>query len=441
MSETSYEDMCRSISRNYRKVSEMVRGLVRNAGQYAEVVINYIRENRQINNLNEMIHQSFDNVRQTAYHLGVDTLAINIFEEISAKTVKILYSSLISAIEELSDVRNSVRLTVEPEHGRVELKMKLPLAATSLTSLKDLQTIDYEQLGYVGNMLDTNNFADFYYQYKKYFDPNFYIPPFNGKAIIAGNQHYVTFDNFHFDYAGECSYLLAKDFVDGNFTVYVNYVRDERLRAVRKSIVMMADGVKIEVSNDYKVTKNDEKVELPQEITPNGIRVTMEDGTIFMGDERRGFAIRCNLEHDICTLELSGFYFAKTGGLLGSFNNEPAMDKINPQNEMMENVEEFASSWRVGDKSCKATNVAKQSADEPIIREACGKLFESSESPLRSCFGLITPRPFFDMCVNDLTYVRRENERQKRSCTAVAAYLERCREEGVDLRMPSYCGK
>lgn len=42
-------------------------------------------------------------------------------------------------------------------------------------------------------------------------------------AMIVGSQHFVTFDQRHYDFKGHCSYLLANDFVGHEFSLVLNY--------------------------------------------------------------------------------------------------------------------------------------------------------------------------------------------------------------------------
>lgn len=66
---------------------------------------------------------------------------------------------------------------------------------------------------------------------------------------MFGGRYYVTFDRVTYSLDGGCSYVLASDFLDRNFTVAVSY--DDRLRKSRELIVLINDtAVKIDVLNN-----------------------------------------------------------------------------------------------------------------------------------------------------------------------------------------------
>lgn len=41
--------------------------------------------------------------------------------------------------------------------------------------------------------------------------------------MLAGSQYYITFDRVFYDFEGSCSYLLASDFLDRNFSIAISY--------------------------------------------------------------------------------------------------------------------------------------------------------------------------------------------------------------------------
>lgn len=42
-------------------------------------------------------------------------------------------------------------------------------------------------------------------------------------GLVAQGQHIFTFDGKHLTFPGQCNYLLARDAVDGNFTIIGSY--------------------------------------------------------------------------------------------------------------------------------------------------------------------------------------------------------------------------
>ena len=46
-------------------------------------------------------------------------------------------------------------------------------------------------------------------------------------AYIRGD-HFTTFDGEEFDFSRKCSYIVARDFVDGNFSVFMNYLEKNK---------------------------------------------------------------------------------------------------------------------------------------------------------------------------------------------------------------------
>merc|ERR1711893_393671 len=88
-----------------------------------------------------------------------------------------------------------------------------------------------------------------------------------GKAIasVSGDQHYMTFDKRFFSFAGTCSYVLARDMVDGDFSVVANYhmYQGNRRTASRRSLTVVSNGKEIEMVKNYKVKVDGKLTNLP----------------------------------------------------------------------------------------------------------------------------------------------------------------------------------
>lgn len=77
------------------------------------------------------------------------------------------------------------------------------------------------------------------------FNPVDWVPPFEHHAIIAQGQHIFTFDDRHLTFPGVCSYVLAQDVVNGNFTIVGTY-KDGLLESMtfsdKKDVVTIKKG-------------------------------------------------------------------------------------------------------------------------------------------------------------------------------------------------------
>lgn len=134
-----------------------------------------------------------------------------------------------------------------------------------------------------------------------------------------------------------------------------------------------------------------------------------------------GLTVSCNFRTDFCSLDLSAFYFGVTGGLLGTFNNELS-DELNSRRSVpAPDTDEFVHSWmvclfwinisnidlsivlisiifQVGRK-CDTSNTVTECRQK--LSPLCVSLFEDSQSVFRSCFPVVDPQPFLDMCLQD----------------------------------------
>ena len=95
---------------------------------------------------------------------------------------------------------------------------------------------------------------------------------------------------------------------------------------------MVTDGhtIQINTQNDndlIKVTLDKRNVQLP--LVFDNTYAYRQDHAIFI-ENSQGLRVACNTLYNICSFTLSGWYFGKTGGLLGTYDNEPSNDWMTP---------------------------------------------------------------------------------------------------------------
>jgi len=255
---------------------------------------------------------------------------------------------------------------------------------------------------------------------------------------VAGTQHFITFDQRHYEFAGECSYLLASDFLHDSFSVVANYEGNNG-RVTRKSLTILSNGRQIEVDADFRVTVDNKKIEMPLVYEQTSI---MRDGQRIIITNDNGYSVDCNLLFNVCTVQVSGWNFGKTGGLFGIYNNEPSDDFTTPNRTRKtdDQIAEFANSWKVGTWRCSARNFAATNPT-PTTRanQFCQDMFGKNDSVLRPCFRLVDPKPYVAMCLNDMGDLQNSAAEESGVCTAAAAYVNECQMAGLDILVPAQC--
>ncbi|KAG1652941.1 Apolipophorin [Nymphon striatum] len=268
------------------------------------------------------------------------------------------------------------------------------------------------------------SYWDTYYQMKPHTNPRKWIPPFDSTATLIGSQHYLTFDKKHYDFVGTCSYILAKDFKDENLTVIAHYGKDRRI-----SLTVIVGKNQIDISNDFKVHVNKKESDLP--ISMPQVTVSRKSNTVTVSSHRN--KIECDWAHDVCTVYLNGWYFGKTAGMFGRYDNEPSSDMKKPNGEPVKEIYELADSWSVSSKCSTIRNLAQTTtvAENSNAHKRCVAHFKSVNSPLRPCFTLVKPEEYLNMCLTSAP--------KDVFCNVASAYVSSCRNKEAYINMPNEC--
>merc|ERR1712212_375133 len=336
-------------------------------------------------------------------------------------------------------------LAWSPSEGILEAQLEIPIALKELAHLPKIDDfiakMDTARRELVAHMPKINwTFMDYYY----YWMPRTTsLPPFTATGVFAGNQHFFTFDGSFIEFAGDCSYVLARDFDNGEFTVIANY-RRTRAGPKRNSLTLMAGDKTIEVFNSGKTVINKDVTELPVDLPEAMVKRSSIDQITIMS--KKGMTVSCSLKTEICTVAISGWYFGKTGGLLGTYDYEPSDDMTNPMGKRLEDVERFANTWEVAKTCSDKTNYAKAfhkiaNIKSTVSWEVCSKLFLDDSSALRPAFRNLDTTSFMNMCINDVFEIQAQGEAamKKKACTAAAAYMEEAKLKGIMLKAPADC--
>lgn len=333
---------------------------------------------------------------------------------------------------EIKNHEGKTKFIFEPEAGIFHLEQKLPMTWHSFNQTPNLEEIhEYKMLVSWEQWFAPSNrtFWTLYYCYVPLLEPSNWLPPFKAQALIIGAKHFVTFDQQYYTLRGHCSFLLARDFVNEEFSLVLKYDSHGH-----HTVVLLFDEhtVEIDLENDVLEIENSIR-QLPADL--NGTYVYHEFGMVTVVS-KRGFTLDCNLKFDVCTFTVSGWYFGKTAGLLGTIDNEPSDDFMTSVGYVESDTQKFIQSWSLDSEMCVPASVFTHHKHiDPLTSATCDSYFASKTSQFSSCFPVVDPVPFNEMCYKSLMIVESE------ICSSAVAYIQACSIQNIPLRTPNDCVK
>lgn len=415
----TYEELMNRLQAVYEQTSSRP-----DVQQMKYAVMKYIQENKRV-----------------FQYLGLENKLNELMQRMNSMNWPTMKAMLEQSLNEFIQWNRSRWTKFDPQRGEYEFELYMPVDVPDLTWLKQLDMSEYfsNMKKFVGRYMpdEDASLMDTIYAYKPRSDARDWIPPFKTHASLVGSQHYVTFDKKFYDFAGDCSYLLARDFIDKTFSVVVNYERARSGQPIKKSLSVVIDGKQVDIMPDAKMIIDGSRVEMPFRF--GNTTVSRHESSVVVKNDL-GLEVTCDLPHDHCTVAMPGWYYDKTAGLLGTYDNEPFNDFTTSDKTLTDKPESMAESWTVGPR-CRTTNRVTSAPIDTNTRRyrACAKLFSAESSTFRSCFRVVPVEPYMKMCVNDAPVGDNSLEAQEDTCRVAAAYYHECRRHEAHVRMPSQC--
>lgn len=136
--------------------------------------------------------------------------------------------------------------------------------------------------------------------------------------MIFGKNIY-TFDKRYFRFpwikGSNCKYLVSRDFKDGNFTILFSpevivIITQDALVNIHRNGEVISQGI-TGMDKTNGLTRDFFK-ELPVKFENTTI---VRDGPFINLTNDFGFSVECDMEHFVCSYEVSGFYHNRTAGM------------------------------------------------------------------------------------------------------------------------------
>nr|XP_049706191.1 uncharacterized protein LOC110382727 isoform X1 [Helicoverpa armigera]XP_049706192.1 uncharacterized protein LOC110382727 isoform X2 [Helicoverpa armigera]XP_049706193.1 uncharacterized protein LOC110382727 isoform X3 [Helicoverpa armigera]XP_049706194.1 uncharacterized protein LOC110382727 isoform X4 [Helicoverpa armigera]XP_049706195.1 uncharacterized protein LOC110382727 isoform X5 [Helicoverpa armigera] len=308
----------------------------------------------------------------------------------------------------------------DPRTGAILLEQKLPMSWHAFNRTPDFTEIaEYRMVkDFMDEWLTTNkSIWSFYYDIRPYMDFDNLMPPFAGMAMMTGQGTLVTFDKRVFTISEAGTFLLSKDYRQDNFTVLMESNDQGRYNLI---VLTRRNLVHIDLYNE-EVSIGRTVLSLPALV--DGLIIDRQTDTLNV-QGYNGLEIQCNLLFHTCKLEVSGWYYATLGGLLGTYNNEQYDDLLLPNNTFTTSIPALGHAWNIVPSASPTTIENKDTKNDT----QCEKFFQNKVSPLHPCFSVIPAASFYSECVSGGA-----------ACALASAYRELCLHQHVPTHMPDHC--
>ncbi|XP_078038624.1 retinoid- and fatty-acid binding glycoprotein apolipophorin, partial [Augochlora pura] len=265
------------------------------------------------------------------------------------------------------------------------LKLQSPFNFGILSELPGIPTIQLSVLNLLRNK-ELPSLTEIYQAYRPTLDPADIIPPFSKSAVVTEGGHFFTFDGRHLTLPGSCSYILAQDIQDGNFSVVANFNKGNL-----NTISVTAPKESITIKSNGHIIVNNERADFPA--STENLHAYLEYPFASVKSDY-GVRVTCTRKAPlVCAIRVSGFYHGRLRGLLGDANNEPYDDFTLPSGKITDSGSDFGNAYKLKGDCPAATAV-----DHKDRAQVCTDYFIGQNSPLKSCFKYVNPSQYRDAC-------------------------------------------
>ncbi|XP_066578814.1 zonadhesin, like [Amia ocellicauda] len=272
-------------------------------------------------------------------------------------------------------------------------------------------------------------------------------PKDSSTCIVSGDPHYTTFDRRHYNFMGNCSYLLTQPCNSSRLPAFSVFADNEHRFGQMSVTYVKAVHVHLPVQNlvisvlkGGTVRVNGSKVNLPASPAP-GVWV-YQSGQHFTVATDFGLTVRYDGNHYMDIKVISDFKDALCG-LCGDYNGNAADDFRTPDGQLVTQPNDFGNSWNTH-PNCYPTHdetIPQCPDEEKDVYESpayCGMLLDP-KGPFAVCHPRVNPNHFFEDCVFDVCEL---GGAQTPLCEALEAYVNECQERNVTVgpwRNETFC--
>ena len=253
-----------------------------------------------------------------------------------------------------------------------------------------------------------------------------------------GDPHYRSFDYRHFDFQGDCEYVLAQKCNNSEFVITASNTAINSYVSATSSVrvVISSDGVEIllsrggggtikingilQANNGDRMIYNSSNVEVLR--TGGHPHVLLKIGPpikiSFDGSARVDITVSSPWKGKLC-------------GLCGNYNDRSEDDFMLPDGSLTASVNDFGDSWlHTETSSMCGSKDPPPSCPASVMTAAEARCSELSNRVFNVCNSVVDPKPFIDGCTLDYCLCH-EEDREDCYCDSLSSYAAACASNGV----------
>lgn len=236
------------------------------------------------------------------------------------------------------------------------------------------------------------------------------IQPFNRSAFVVGDTELLTFDGALLRAPrSRCKVLLSS--VPGVASVHMSHPQTSGA----PEVIFQVGQTKAIIKPSMEVFVNGRPVQNEQTVGDIHLRVTSRYVTFvspLMG-------VHLMKEERVLMVNVSGWAFNHTKGLLGSYDNERGNDRLMSDGRNATNLQELVASWQ-DEPSCSTPSISPLDPSQVPVKESvlCDLMFYL----MRPCRPVVSPKPFMQRC-----------QAEARPAEAARSYQSFCLQHGVSF--------
>lgn len=288
-------------------------------------------------------------------------------------------------------------LTFSPEPGTQRVGIQIPLYKKAYSLQEVVQMAVQSPPSFTNKLLSAsdllspipaNNILETYYAWMPANLTNV-IPPYNRSAFVVADTELLTFDGVLLRAPrSQCKVLLSA--VPSVASVHMSHPNPSSA----PEITFKVGQTKAIIKPNMVVDINGRPVQGDQ--TVGDIRASVTSSSVTLASTFMG--VQLMKKERVLMVNVSGWAFNHTIGLLGSYDNERANDRLMSNGRNATSLRELVASWQ-DDSSCTTPPISPIDPAQVPMKESvlCDFMFHL----MRPCRPVISPKPYKQWCLTE----------------------------------------